>query len=96
MPRFDGTGPMGNGSMTGGGFGYCAGEERLMGRGGRYFSRRGCGRGFGRGLARGYGRAYVANEPITKEEEKAYIESDIKALEQELENLKKQLKEVSK
>jgi len=60
MPGFDGTGPRGEGSMTGGGFGYCGpgatGYGRPMGRGfgqGRGL-RRGYGPGFGGG--RGYGR----------------------------------------
>ncbi len=38
MPGFDGTGPMGQGSMTGGGRGYCA--VNLSGTG----ARRGAGR----------------------------------------------------
>jgi hypothetical protein len=41
MPGFDRTGPMGNGPMTGGGFGRCGGGGRV---------------GFGRGAGRGYGR----------------------------------------
>lgn len=44
MPGFDGTGPMGQGSITGGGRGYCA--VNLSGT----VARRGAGRGF---LARG-------------------------------------------
>jgi hypothetical protein len=55
MPRFDGTGPWGEGPMTGGGFGNCspigAGYRQSYGVG---FGRgRGSRRGFGRG--RGYG-----------------------------------------
>ncbi len=54
MPRFDGTGPQGQGPMTGGGFGFC-------GSGGRARSTWGFGRGrgnrggFGAGLGRGRG-----------------------------------------
>ena len=48
MPGFDGTGPMGQGSMTGGGRGYCAvnlsGISVRQGAGRRFF-----GRGGGRG-----------------------------------------------
>jgi hypothetical protein len=59
MPRFDRTGPWGEGPMTGGGFGYCNSTSmdyrrpRTFGAGG------GMGRGFGRirGWNRGYGRA---------------------------------------
>ena len=60
MPGFDGTGPRGEGPMTGGARGYCnpgyAGYGTAYGRGygrGRGF-RAGFGPGFGRG--RGYGR----------------------------------------
>ncbi|MGD8367019.1 MAG: DUF5320 domain-containing protein [Desulfobacterales bacterium] len=47
MPGFDGTGPMGRGSMTGGGFGRCGGGYRGRGYGAGYgpFGGRGCGRG---------------------------------------------------
>ncbi len=49
MPNFDGTGPMGQGSMTGGGRGYCAvplsdKRQQFVGRG---FYGRGGGRGRG-------------------------------------------------
>jgi hypothetical protein len=48
MPGFNGTGPQGQGAMTGGGRGYCA--VNLTGKGtnpaaGQGFSRRGSGRG---------------------------------------------------
>ena len=66
MPAGDGTGPMGYGSMTGRGAGYCGGfsgpgyMNPLPGRGmgmGRGWGRgRGMGRGMGRG--RGWGRGY--------------------------------------
>lgn len=57
MPRGSGTGPMGMGSMTGRGAGYCAGYEkpgylnnileRGFGRGPGFWGRGGCGGGFG-------------------------------------------------
>lgn len=54
MPRGDGTGPMGMGSMTGRAAGYCAGYSTpgYMNPGG------GRGMGFGRGFARGGGRGF--------------------------------------
>jgi hypothetical protein len=55
MPRGDGTGPMGMGSMTGRGAGYCAGfgQPGYMTPGpGRVI---GFGRGYGRGFGRGFG-----------------------------------------
>ena len=50
MPGFDGTGPQGQGPMTGGGRGYCAVPANAATRpfGGR-------GRGRGRGWGRGWG-----------------------------------------
>lgn len=53
MPRFDGTGPLGQGPRTGRGFGYCS-----PGPTGKK-PRRGLGRGPGRGLGRGFGRVSV-------------------------------------
>ena len=51
MPGFDGTGPLGQGAMTGGGFGYCgSGRRPGYGLGGL-----GRGRRLGRGLGPGYG-----------------------------------------
>lgn len=46
MPRRDGSGPMGQGPLTGRGMGYCVGAERLS----RGFE---SGMGFQRGLGRG-------------------------------------------
>ena len=55
MPRFDGTGPMGQGAMTGGGRGYCA--VALNGTG----VRQGNGRGsYGRGGGRGFRNCFNA------------------------------------
>jgi len=58
MPRGDGTGPAGQGSMTGRAMGYCAGFNApgFMNAG---FGM-GVGRGFGRGLGRGRGFAWRA------------------------------------
>lgn len=43
MPGFNGTGPLGQGSLTGGGFGRCSTNSKVgMGRGG---APRGCGNG---------------------------------------------------
>jgi hypothetical protein len=70
MPGFDGTGPMGAGSMTGGGRGFCnpaGGGYVCSGRFGYGFGYgRGLGRGLGtrrgfgpgRGMGRGYGRGF--------------------------------------
>jgi len=53
MPGFDGTGPIGYGSMTGRGLGYC---NPRVGAGTPFYGRRpGSGRGWGRGFRRGGG-----------------------------------------
>ena len=79
MPNRDQTGPIGTGPLTGKGFGPCGGGRSL----GRGF---GCGRGFGRGL----GRYFGWNEPQTKEEQAEALVDYRKALEEELEDVKKQ------
>ncbi|NLJ33499.1 MAG: DUF5320 domain-containing protein [Firmicutes bacterium] len=56
MPGFDGTGPRGQGAMTGGGRGFCVLPRRRPPRGGslyRVFGQ-GLGRGMGRGRRRGF------------------------------------------
>jgi len=65
MPRGDGTGPWGQGSMTGRGLGYCSGYERPgfitpgpgmglgRGMGAGWTPGRGMGRGRGMGMGRG-------------------------------------------
>jgi len=61
MPGFDGTGPMGAGPMTGGGWGNCNPSGRYYGAP-RYGLGRGFRGGFGRGFgfrgARAYGRGF--------------------------------------
>ncbi len=62
MPRGDGTGPAGMGSMTGRAAGYCAGYNMpgfMNPAGGRMGM--GFGRGFGRGMGRGRGWRFWGN-----------------------------------
>jgi hypothetical protein len=102
MPLGDRTGPDGMGPMTGRAAGYCAGYSvpgymnPVFGRGG------GFGRGFGRGS--GWKRAiypyqahyrYNAPHPVyTVEEEANMLADEAKALENELEVVKKRIKEL--
>ena len=89
MPGFDGTGPMGQGALTGRQMGNCAGARTGFGVG------RGLGRGLGRGAGRaGYGRGFAANnfagyqnqaEPTATNE----LVSRIEELEQQIANLKR-------
>ena len=104
MPRGNGTGPAGLGSMTGRGMGYCAG----YGAPGFMTPGSGLGRGWGRGWGRGYGRGfgggrfggynpyYPAFTPSKKEEtemlseEAAVLEDELKAIKVRLAELKGQ------
>lgn len=85
MPGFDGTGPMGRGPLTGRGLGPCG---RGFGRG----FRGGFGRGFGRRF--GYGARYYGEPVITKEQEKEILESEMKILQEDIEAIKKRIKEL--
>ncbi len=110
MPGGDRTGPAGLGPMTGRGAGYCAGYSvpGYMNPGpGRGF---GFGRGFGRGWGRGFGwrrmsYPYGANydyaapysaypERIPPEQEANMLAEQAKALGNELEAVKKRIKEL--
>ena len=68
MPRGDGTGPAGMGSMTGRAAGYCAGYPTpgfMNPSGGRFGGGFGWGRGRGLGLGRGAGwGAFGGNIPL--------------------------------
>jgi len=92
MPGFDGTGPRGQGPMTGGGRGRCNpyGAGRGRGRGQRGAGRGGPPYGGGRGRVWGGGQA-AFNDAA---EEGAYIREEIEAMEQEIDFLKKRLAEL--
>jgi len=101
MPRGDGTGPNGQGPMTGRGMGFCAGFNAPGFVNG----------GFGRGMAkgRGYGwraRAMQQNVPakqaepaqestiISDKEEKEYLKEELEALKEETKEIEKRLKDL--
>jgi hypothetical protein len=102
MPGFDGTGPLGEGPMTGGGFGYCGtGRRSPLGLRGRAFSGRfGAGRGFGgfgRGLGRAYGRPYfnrMASLPA-QQLDSVDVNEELAALQQKAEEAKAFLEELT-
>ncbi len=61
MPRFDGTGPNGEGALTGKGFGKCNenqnnSTEEFKGTGKGMGKGRRCGKGMGCGRGQGFGR----------------------------------------
>ena len=92
MPRRDGTGPMGAGSMTGRGLGLCTGAnaENLG-------SRLGMGLGLGlacrRGFGRGFGRCLAVNSTSSKtqeellHEQKTLLQERLAVIDRQLENL---------
>jgi hypothetical protein len=82
--NLNGTGPQGQGSMTGRGLGVC-GRGQAYGRG----MARGMGRGFGRGLDRMFGFGY--RQP-TKSEETTDTKAYIQELEAELKDVQGHLK----
>jgi hypothetical protein len=92
MPGRDGTGPMGAGSMTGRGLGYCTGVNAI-----RYGAGSGRGMGLGlacrRGFGRGYGRGFAADE-INPKTQKELLESQKAILEKRLEAIDKQLEDL--
>jgi hypothetical protein len=80
MPRFNGTGPEGQGPKTGRGMGPC-GEGKSRGR---LF-----GRGFGRGF--GWRRFFTRSEEQGGlEQEKKDLENELKAVKERLDELKDQ------
>jgi len=83
MPRQDGTGPSGQGPMTGRGLGPC-------GRG----LRRGFGRGFGRGMGWRCWGAFPQQVTFTEAEEKKLLEAELKEIELEKQEIHKRLKEL--
>ncbi len=92
MPRRDGTGPMGAGTMTGRGLGLCTGTNDI-----KYGTRLGlgfaCRRGYGQGLGRGFGRGFAYNQTSTKtqkdllQEQKDILQNRLEAIDKRLENL---------
>ena len=92
MPRRDGTGPMGAGSMTGRGLGSCTGANAV-----KYSA--GLGRGLGLGLAcrhgfeRGFGRVIAVNQTSSKTQkellqgQRNVLKSRLEAVDKQLENL---------
>lgn len=80
MPKYDGTGPMGMGPRTGRGFGPCG-----LGLGWR--------KKFGKG--RGMGRYFGWNQPQTPKDQLEALADYKKALEEELEDVNKEKKELS-
>ena len=101
MPRGDGTGPLGQGPLTGRGMGFCAGFNTpgFMNPGFRGFRR--FARGFARGFGRGLGFRRLVTEPVldetvlNEEEEKKILEANLEDLKAEIKEIEKRLKELN-
>lgn len=108
MPRGDGTGPRGMGPMTGRGAGFCAGfvAPGYINPGMNYGMGYGMGYGRGRGFRRqlyytgvpawdptGYSAYSGAFKP--SEDEKEYLSSQVEVLENQLQQVKKRLKDIN-
>lgn len=104
MPGGDGTGPLGQGAMTGRAAGYCCGNDRPGFANGPFGRRFGIGRrgGFGRG--RGYSRdfgirqvpEYHAPERPSKEQERHELMAEVKEMENEKVSLESDIEAVKK
>ena len=106
MPRGDGTGPNGLGSMTGRAAGYCAGNGAPgfanggFGHGGGFGRGNGGGRGgFGRGfrnqfLATGLPAWARGGSMLPEADEKQFLANQAKALQAQLEEIQKRQKEL--
>ena len=104
MPGGDRTGPLGRGPMTGRAIGYCAGFSHPG------YSNFGNARGIGRGLGRGFGRGFLGRRmfwrgynpiyqedfpPLSKDDQKSYLENLVKDLEEELKDIRERIKQLS-
>jgi len=92
MPRRDGTGPMGAGSMTGRGLGSCTSARAV-----KYGAGLGLGLGLGlacrRGFGRGFGRGIAVNQNSSKPQKELFqvqrdvLKSRLDVIDKQLENL---------
>lgn len=92
MPRRDGTGPMGAGTMTGRGLGFCTGANAV-----KYGAGLGMGLGLGlacrHGFGRGFGGGFAVNQTSSKtqkellQEQKNMLQDRLEVIDKQLENL---------
>ena len=103
MPRGDGTGPMGNGPMTGRGAGFCAGlgmpgVATAMGRFGGFGCRRGVGggmRGAGLQVRNRFMAQPYSEVGVTTANEKEWLSRQMNAVETQLQQVKQRLEQLS-
>ena len=93
MPQGNGTGPNGQGPMTGRGQGFCAGSN-TPGFANSGIGRR-MGQGFGRGRGFGFRQAFVQPQVVTEAQEKEFLKQELEDLNAEKVEIEKRLKELS-
>ena len=109
MPGFNGTGPVGDGPMTGGARGYCnrpdTGYTGPAFRSYGFRARMGYGRGFrrgfgqGRGFRRFWGRGfgpYLPNDSLAPEEELKVLKQQADSLKSTLDSISQRISELEK
>lgn len=92
MPKRDGTGPMGTGSMTGRGLGTCTGDRVVnydTGLGMRSGLGLACRRGFGGGFGRGFAMNLISSKTQKEllHERKTILQDRLEVIDKQLENL---------
>lgn len=93
MPRNDGTGPMGNGPMTGWGSGFCADVNRpVVGRG-RRFMGRGLGCGSGRGMRYGLRSSY-SSASMSPQDEISFLKNQTDYIKNEMDSINARIHEL--
>jgi len=110
MPQGDRTGPIGQGSITGRGLGFCSGYDTPgyakgfgggMGRGFGFGRGMGRGRGFGRGwnagnVFTGFFQGFHGMSAISKEDEINMLKSQAEVLQRSQKDIEKRLSELEK
>jgi hypothetical protein len=91
MPGRDGTGPLGNGPLTGWGRGNCADDEIRQNRGFGFGFGRGRGRGFGAAFGFGRGLGWRWNVENQTETDESSLKSSIDFLKNQLKVLEDRL-----
>ncbi len=86
MPRYNGTGPLGQGPLSGRGMGYCA--ERSQSYDARGYGGRRMACGMGRGFKRGLGFAPMVSEREMLQDHMRSLEEELKAVKEALGNTK--------
>ncbi|SHL05638.1 hypothetical protein SAMN02745216_04536 [Desulfatibacillum alkenivorans DSM 16219] len=93
MPGGDGTGPLGNGPLTGRGAGFCGRGVRSAGRG----LGMGRGLGYGMGAGRGFGnRGFAQAGPVNADYVESGNQEELESLRSEVQALREAVNQLTK